>query len=57
MTPFLADDHELQQYFPDRKLGLIIPGVAGVGLLAGIGMFVGNVLAAKAAKAKGKKSS
>jgi hypothetical protein len=54
--PFLPADHAAQAYFPDRSLALTVPGVAGVILLGGIGVFVARVVAAKAAKDKSKKA-
>ena len=47
VLPFVAADHVIQKYFPDRMYAILIPVVAGVFALFVIGSFISIVLLKK----------
>ena len=50
LQPFLDESNPLQEFFPERKWALIVPGAVGVALLMAGTMFVMSVLNAKKKK-------
>lgn len=44
ITPFVDSDHFVHSYFPAREFAIIIPVLAGIGLLSLLLIFVGVVL-------------
>ena len=43
LQPFLEESNQIQEYFPERKWALIVPGAAGVGIFMAGTMFVKSV--------------
>ena len=44
VSPFIDNGHSLQRFFPDRKWGIVIPIMLGVGYLSVALTFVGLAL-------------
>ena len=43
-SPFIDDGHPIQKYFPERKWGIVIPILLGIGFLTIALTFIGIAL-------------
>ncbi|XP_065177168.1 dolichol phosphate-mannose biosynthesis regulatory protein-like [Sycon ciliatum] len=57
VLPFMEPNHQIAQYFLPSVYAIIIPLVAGVALVAVLGLMIVKVLMAQRAKALKKKAS